>query len=54
MMAEALEHALDRMTAEAAHFGATAVVNLRFSTSYIMGSASEILAYGEGVVIEPE
>jgi uncharacterized protein YbjQ (UPF0145 family) len=54
MMAEAREQALDRMLAEATNLGATAVVNLRFATSYIMGSASEILAYGEGVVIEPE
>ena len=54
MMAEAREQAIDRMIAEATHLGANAVVNLRFSTSYIMGSASEILAYGEGVVVEPE
>jgi uncharacterized protein YbjQ (UPF0145 family) len=54
MMAEAREQAIDRMIAEATHLGATAVVNMRFSTSYIMGSASEILAYGEGIVIEPE
>jgi uncharacterized protein YbjQ (UPF0145 family) len=54
MMAEAREQAIDRMTAEATHLGANAVVNMRFSTSYIMGSASEILAYGEGVIIEPE
>lgn len=54
MMAEAREQAIDRMVAEATHLGADAVVNMRFSTSYIMGSASEILAYGEGVVTEPE
>jgi len=54
MMAEAREQAIDRMIAEATHLGANAVVNMRFSTSYIMGSASEILAYGEGVVVEPE
>ena len=54
MMAEAREQALDRMVAEASHLGANAVVNVRFQTSYIMGSASEILAYGEAVVVEPE
>ena len=54
MMAEAREQAIDRMVAEATHMGANAVVNLRFSTSYIMGSASEILAYGEGIMTEPE
>ncbi|MFQ5690834.1 MAG: YbjQ family protein [Gemmatimonadota bacterium] len=54
MMAEAREQALDRMTAQAVELGANAVTNLRFATSYMMGSASEILAYGEAVVIEPE
>jgi uncharacterized protein YbjQ (UPF0145 family) len=52
LMAEAREQALDRMTAQAAARGANAVVNVRFSTSYIMGSASEILAYGEAVTVE--
>jgi uncharacterized protein YbjQ (UPF0145 family) len=54
MMAEAREQALDRMVADASHVGANAVINMRFQTSYIMGSASESLAYGEAVVIEPE
>ena len=54
LMAEAREQALDRMVAQATQRGANAVINIRFSTSYIMGSASEILAYGEAVVIEPE
>ncbi len=52
MMAEAREQALDRMRAEAESFGANAVTDVRFSTSYVMGMASEILAYGTGVVIE--
>jgi len=30
------------------------VVNVRFSTSYIMTNASEILSFGEAVVLEPE
>ena len=52
MMAEAREQALDRMRAEAAALGANAVVNTRFSTSYIMGMAAEILVYGSAVVVE--
>jgi len=32
--------------------GANAVVNVRFSTSYVMGSAAEILAYGTAVIVE--
>ena len=54
LMAEAREQAIDRMVSQAASRGANAVVNVRFSTSYIMGSASEILAYGEAVVLEKE
>jgi hypothetical protein len=30
------------------------VTDLRFSTSFIMGAASEILAFGNAVVIERE
>jgi uncharacterized protein YbjQ (UPF0145 family) len=51
LMAEAREQALDRMKAAAAARGANAVINVSFSTSYIMGSASEILAYGEAVIL---
>ncbi len=52
LMAEAREQALGRLKDEAERLGANAVVDLRFSTSYIMGMASEILAYGTAVVIE--
>jgi uncharacterized protein YbjQ (UPF0145 family) len=54
LMAEAREQALDRMVAQATARTANAVVDVRFSTSYIMGSASEILAYGEAVMLEKE
>jgi uncharacterized protein YbjQ (UPF0145 family) len=53
MLAEAREQALDRMCAHAKELGANAVVDARFSSSYVMGSASEILAYGTAVVLEP-
>ena len=52
LMAEAREQAIARMVSQATERGANAVINVAFSTSYIMGSASEILAYGEAVVIE--
>ena len=52
LMAEAREQALDRMLASATEMGANAVIDARFSTSYIMGMASEILAYGTAVVVE--
>jgi uncharacterized protein YbjQ (UPF0145 family) len=54
MLAEAREQALDRMRAEAHAMGANAVVDVRFSTSYIMGAASEIMAYGNAVVLDNE
>ncbi len=51
MMAEAREEALQRMTEDAEKQGANAVVSMRFTTSMVMQSASEILAYGTGVVL---
>ena len=54
MMAESREQALDRMMAEAQQLGADAILNVRFGTSYVMGSAAEILAYGSAVLLEPE
>jgi len=52
LMAEAREQALDRMLANAKEMGANAVIDVNFSTSYIMGMASEILAYGTAVIVE--
>jgi uncharacterized protein YbjQ (UPF0145 family) len=52
MMAEAREQALDRMIEDAEGLGANAIVNIRFSTSYVMQSAAEILVYGTAVVME--
>jgi uncharacterized protein YbjQ (UPF0145 family) len=52
MMAESREQALDRMVEEAEGMGANAILMVRFTTSMIMQSASEILAYGTAVVVE--
>jgi len=52
MMAEAREQAIDRMVEDAKKSGANAIVNMRFATSMVMQSASEILVYGTGVVVE--
>ena len=54
MMGESREQALDRMIAEAQQLGADAVLDVRFGTSYVMGSAAEILAYGNAVELERE
>jgi uncharacterized protein YbjQ (UPF0145 family) len=52
MMAESREQALQRMVEDAESQGANAVICLRFTTSMVMQNASEILAYGTGVVVE--
>lgn len=49
MMSEAREQALDRMTAEAESLGADAIIAVRFSTSFIMQGAAELLVYGTAV-----
>ncbi|KPK63917.1 MAG: hypothetical protein AMS21_06450 [Gemmatimonas sp. SG8_38_2] len=54
MMAEAREQSIDRMLAEAKELGANAITDVRFSTSYMMGAASEILVFGNAVIVEPE
>ncbi len=52
MMAEAREQAIQRMVEDAEKQGANAIIGMRFTTSMVMQSASEILAYGTGVVLE--
>jgi len=52
MMAEAREQAIQRMVEDAEKKGANAVVGMKFTTSMLMSNASEILAYGTGVVVE--
>ena len=52
MVAEYREQAIDRMIGETEELGAIAIINVRFTTSMIMQSASEILAYGTAVIVE--
>jgi uncharacterized protein YbjQ (UPF0145 family) len=54
LLAESREQALDRMIKQAEDLGANAVVEVRFSTSAIMGGAAEIMVYGTAVVVEDE
>ena len=49
MMDKARKIATDRMIAEAEQLGADAIVCFRYSTSSIMQSAAEIMAYGTAV-----
>lgn len=52
MLTEAREEAVKRMITEAEKLEADAVINVRFETSQLTNSASEILAYGTAVKIE--
>ncbi|RMG76808.1 MAG: YbjQ family protein [Bacteroidetes bacterium] len=52
LMAEAREHAIERMIADAERIGADAVINVRFTTAGVMNMASEILAYGTAVKLK--
>ena len=52
MLEEARRHALDRLVSNAALMGADAVLAMRFDSSEIGETMSEIVAYGTAVVLE--
>ncbi|HET8587071.1 MAG TPA: heavy metal-binding domain-containing protein [Candidatus Limnocylindria bacterium] len=54
MLEEARRHAIDRLVQNATALGANAVVMMRFDSSEIGQTMSEIVAYGTAVVLEPE
>ena len=54
MLEEARRHAIDRLIQNATALGANAVVMMRFDSSEIGQTMSEIVAYGTAVVLEPE
>ena len=51
MMDKARAIATDRMVQEAGMMGADAIVGVRYTTSAVMASAAEIMAYGTAVRI---
>src|SRR5438874_10607337 len=53
LLEEARRHAIDRMVQNATVLGANAVVMMRFDSSEIGQTMSEIVAYGTAVVLEP-
>jgi uncharacterized protein YbjQ (UPF0145 family) len=53
MLEEARRHAVDRLTQNATAMGANAIVMMRFDSSEIGQTMSEIVAYGTAVVIDP-
>ena len=52
MLEEARRQALDRMVQNATAMGANGIVMMRFDSSDIGGTMSEIVAYGTAVVLE--
>ncbi len=49
MMGRARAAATSRMIAQAAEMGADAIINVRYMTTSVVGSAAELLAYGTAV-----
>lgn len=52
MMGKARELATERMIRQAQSLGADAIINLRFMTTSVVGSAAELLAYGTAVKLK--
>src|SRR5882672_5742094 len=54
LLEETRRQAVDRLVRNATQMGANAVVMMRFDSSEIGQTMSEIVAYGTAVVIEPD
>jgi uncharacterized protein YbjQ (UPF0145 family) len=54
LLEQSRRQAIDRMVANATAMGANAIVMMRFDSSEIGQSMSEIVAYGTAVVVAPE
>ncbi|MEA2650389.1 MAG: hypothetical protein QOI85_110 [Chloroflexota bacterium] len=54
LLEDTRRQALDRMVANATVMGANAVISMRFDSSELNNSMSEIVAYGTAVVLEPD
>lgn len=53
MMGKARTLAVQRMNAQARELEADAIINVRFMTTSVVGTASELLAYGTAVKLIP-
>ncbi|MGZ4675175.1 MAG: YbjQ family protein [Acidimicrobiia bacterium] len=51
LLEDSRRHALDRMVENARLIGANAVISMRFDSSEIGQSLTEIVAYGTGVIV---
>jgi uncharacterized protein YbjQ (UPF0145 family) len=54
LLEDTRRQALDRLVKNATVMGANAVISMRFDSSEIAGTMSEIVAYGTAVVVEPD
>jgi uncharacterized protein YbjQ (UPF0145 family) len=54
LLEDSRRHALDRMLEHARLMGANAVIGMRFDSSEIGQSLTEIVAYGTGVIVGAE
>jgi uncharacterized protein YbjQ (UPF0145 family) len=54
LLEQTRHHAIERLAAHAKSLGANAIVSVGFDTSEMMGSMTEVLAYGTAVVVEPD
>jgi uncharacterized protein YbjQ (UPF0145 family) len=52
LLEDSRRHALDRMVDNARLLGANAIIGMRFDSSEIGNSLTEVVAYGTGVVVE--
>jgi uncharacterized protein YbjQ (UPF0145 family) len=53
LLEDARRHAIDRMVANAKLLGANGIVSMRFDSSEMGASLTEVVAYGTAVVVEP-
>jgi uncharacterized protein YbjQ (UPF0145 family) len=54
LLEDTRRQALDRLVANATLMGANAVISMRFDSSELAGTMSEIVAYGTAVVVVPD
>lgn len=54
LLEDTRRQAIDRMVQNASLVGANAVISMRFDSSELSGTMSEIVAYGTAVVVVPD
>jgi uncharacterized protein YbjQ (UPF0145 family) len=54
LLEDTRRHAVDRLVQHATQLGANAIVSMRFDSSEMGSTMSEIVAYGTAVIVAPE